>query len=128
MSSLSRLDSAILCSRICIKYRLFNGGNWIWLVLLICSSLGFEIASISLMDILGGFYTTLTENDKEGFLRVLYKALLVVTLISILYSIQQWASEACALQWRERLVNTLQVLYMRDPRSNSNNKCNKDAN
>ena len=113
-SNVTYFNSVGSCFRIAIQYRYFNDYNWFFPSLLVIMALLFELAAINLMDILGDFYLTLTNNDKEGFTKVLLQSLMVTSLISVLFSIQSYASEACALQWRERLVRILQSMYLVD--------------
>lgn len=101
---------------VCIKYRFFNSGNWVFLTLLSLSAISYEVASINLMGVLSGFYTAITENDRQAFTAVLFRSLLVTSFISMLYSIQSYTSEGCAIQWRERLGKVLQGGYVVDVR------------
>ena len=116
-----------IVSQLCIQYRFFNDYNWFFPFLLFSMAMLYEIAAINLMDVIGDFYGTLTDADKAGFIKVLYKSLVVTTIISILYSLQSYASEACALQWRERLVRMLQTVYIVDGGSKDGLKHRSDV-
>lgn len=77
------------------------------IALLIATCLAFELSSILIMTVISSFYLSITSQDMSAFLSSLWRAVLVVTLVSVCQSGKTFAVDITALQWRTRLVTML---------------------
>ncbi|CAM9468659.1 unnamed protein product [Chrysoparadoxa australica] len=84
-----------------------------WPILLLLTSIAYQVSARYIMDVIGKFYYALSEQDADLFMSVLWKSSLLVTLVASLKAISKLLREVCALQWRERLVVRLHKLYTR---------------
>ncbi|RYH19899.1 hypothetical protein EON65_25325 [archaeon] len=76
-----------------------------WLsVLLGATSLAAEISSAAVMYLLPNFYLAITDDNQTEFWRLVCIALVMITLVSILYSIKTYLSGICQVNWRVSLI------------------------
>eukprot|EP01041_Mallomonas_annulata_P001687 gene1687-3264_t len=83
-----------------------------WFVrVLFLSGICYEISSAFVMSVISEFYLSISSKNYELFIACLVKSIVIITIVSILKSLQTFSSEGCALLWRERLVHTLHNIY-----------------
>jgi ABC-type uncharacterized transport system fused permease/ATPase subunit len=73
--------------------------------------LAYEGCSLLIMQVIGDFYATISNNDMKGFYNCIWKALAVVLLTAIVKTSRSILEEVCALGLRERITLYLHKIY-----------------
>lgn len=74
------------------------------LILIALACLFFELSSVLIMRVISSFYLSISSRDTAAFFDCLWRALVVVTLVSVCKSLKMYCVDNAALQWRCRLV------------------------
>lgn len=86
--------------------------GWAYPAMLLLSAVAYEIASSFIIYATSNFYLSISSQDLNLFVNVLWRSMLVVTLVAICRTVRDYASEASALVWRSGLVKYLHTLYL----------------
>jgi len=88
------------------------GGGLFLLGCLIVASVCQEISASYIMTIISGFYLAISQKNAEMFFAILWKSLIITTIVSILKSFTNFFQDWCAVAWRKSLVSSVQALYL----------------
>ena len=83
---------------------------------LLCN-LGYEYAATFVMGIIGGFYEAILNLSYSQFLSIMWRALSIITIVSILKTLLSILTEQVALIFRKVLVESCHTLYFRNKNS-----------
>jgi ABC-type uncharacterized transport system fused permease/ATPase subunit len=97
--------------------------NWLWIYLLMCISLVFEIVSILVMPILGSFYSAIQDRNIDLFITTLIKATILVAMLGLIRSARSYVSDRFSLALRIKIVSTIHTNYMHE--YSKERKCHK---
>lgn len=57
--------------------------RWFFPLLMVGAACGYEAAATEIMDVIGDFYYTISDQNFGDFLHVLWKSLIVITIVSV---------------------------------------------
>ncbi|CAN0196610.1 unnamed protein product [Ectocarpus sp. 13 AM-2016] len=99
--------------RVFLVRGLFVERRWVFPLILTVTATAYEVCAASILNVISEFYLAISTLDAQLFVQVLWRSLLVVTVVAALKAGRDLAKEACALVWRQRLVFFLHSWYLR---------------
>lgn len=57
--------------------------RWFFPLLMVAAACGYEAAATEIMDVIGDFYFTISDQDFKEFLQVLWRSLVVITIVAV---------------------------------------------
>ncbi|CBJ30684.1 ATP-binding cassette, sub-family D, member 4 [Ectocarpus siliculosus] len=99
--------------RVFLLRGLFVERRWVFPLILTVTATAYEVCAASILNVISDFYLAISTLDAQLFVQVLWRSLLVVTVVAALKAGRDLAKEACALVWRQRLVLFLHSWYLR---------------
>ena len=91
-------------------FRYCRGGRTMLFAVFVTSA-AYELLSFRVMSLLSSFYSAIVVLDQARFCSALYEAAFVVLAISFLKATRDYASDCCALTWRESMVQVMHEHY-----------------
>ncbi|CAM9546170.1 unnamed protein product, partial [Ectocarpus sp. 12 AP-2014] len=112
-SSSSFFADLSMLVRVFLLRGLFVERRWVFPLILTVTATAYEVCAASILNVISDFYLAISTLDAQLFVQVLWRSLLVVTVVAALKAGRDLAKEACAVVWRQRLVLFLHSWYLR---------------
>ncbi|CAM9542990.1 unnamed protein product, partial [Scytosiphon promiscuus] len=99
--------------RVFLYRGLLSERRWVFPLALAVTAASYEITAATILNVIGDFYLAISFFSGFSFIEVLWRSLIVVTVVAVFKAARNLSMEACALVWRKALVDFLHSWYLR---------------